>query len=42
MRQLDGISDSMDRSLSKDQKSEGQGSLVCCSPWSCKELDVTE
>ena len=22
--------------------SEGQGSLVCCSPWSCKESDTTE
>ena len=22
--------------------SEGQGSLVCCSPWGCKELDMTE
>ena len=21
---------------------EGQGSLVCCSPWGCKELDVIE
>ena len=21
---------------------EGQGSLVCCSPWNCKELDTTE
>ena len=21
---------------------EGQGSLVCCSPWSCKESDKTE
>ena len=21
---------------------EGQGSLVCCSPWSHKELDTTE
>ena len=21
---------------------EGQGSLACCSAWSCKELDVTE
>ena len=20
---------------------EGQGSLVCCSPWGCKELDMT-
>ena len=23
-------------------KSEGQGSLVCCHTWSCKELDMTE
>ena len=22
--------------------SEGQGSLACCSPWVCKELDMTE
>ena len=21
---------------------DGQGSLVCCSPWGCKELDKTE
>ena len=21
---------------------DGQGSLACCSPWSCKELDITE
>ena len=21
---------------------EGQGSLACCSPWGCKELDTTE
>ena len=28
----------MDMSLSK----EGQGSLVCCSPWGRKELDTTE
>ena len=21
---------------------KGQGSLVCCSPWGCKELDMTE
>ena len=21
---------------------EGQGSLVSCSPWGCKELDMTE
>ena len=42
MRRLDGISDSTDRSLSKDQESEGQGSLVCCNLWGCKELDMTE
>ena len=22
--------------------SEGQGSLECCSPWGCKESDMTE
>ena len=22
--------------------SERQGSLACCSPWGCKELDTTE
>jgi len=22
--------------------SEGQGSLACCSPWHCKESDMTE
>ena len=22
--------------------SDGQGSLACCSPWGCKELDMTE
>ena len=22
--------------------SEGQGSLMCCSPWGCKEPDMTE
>ena len=21
---------------------EGQGTLVCCSPWDCKESDMTE
>ena len=21
---------------------DGQGSLVCCSPWGCKESDMTE
>ena len=22
--------------------SEGEGSLVCCSPWTCKESETTE
>ena len=21
---------------------DGQGSLVCCSPWGCKELDINK
>ena len=42
MRQLDGITDSMDMSLSTLGDSEGQGSLVCCSPWGRKELDMTQ
>ena len=21
---------------------EGQGSLACCSPWGCKEMDMSE
>ena len=42
MRWLDSITDSMDMSLSKLQKTaEGQGSLVCCSLWGHKELDMT-
>ena len=45
MRWLDGITDSMNMSFSKLQemvKDEGQGSLVCCSPWGHKESDTTE
>ena len=40
-RWLDAIIASMDMSLSKPGDSEGQGSLVHCSPWGCKELDMT-
>ena len=40
MRWLDGITDSMDMSLSKLR--DGQGSLACCSPWGRKESDTTE
>ena len=43
MRWLDGITDSMDMSLSKLWALVmGQGSLACCSPWGRKELDTTE
>ena len=41
MRWLDGITDLMDISLSKVRVGDGQGSLVCCSPWGYKELDIT-
>ena len=44
MRWLDGITDSVDMSLSKlwELVMDGQGSLAFCSPWGCKELDMTE
>ena len=43
MRWLDGITDLMDMSLSRLQELVmHRGSLVCCSPWGCKEMDMTE
>ena len=44
MRWLNGITDSMDRSLRKKAvgDDERQGKLACCSPWGHKESDMTE
>ena len=37
MRQLDGITDSMDTEFEQAPGvGDGQGSLVCCSPWGCR------
>ena len=40
MRWLDGITVSMDVSLSKLGVGDGQGDLVCCSLWGHKESDL--
>ena len=40
MRLLDGIADSMDKSVNKLGNNERQGGLACCSPWGRKELDM--
>ena len=43
MRWLDGITNSMDMSLSKLlELVMGQGNLACCSPWGRKQFDTTE
>ena len=45
MRWLDGITDSMDMSLSRLQElvMDKRGLVCCmCSPWGCKESDMTE
>ena len=40
MRWLDGIINSVDMSLSALQELV-MDSLACCSPWGCKESDMT-
>ena len=40
-RWLESITDSADFEQTPGG-SEGQGSLACCSPWDCKESDLTE
>ena len=42
VRWLDGITDLIDMSWASSRIGEGQGSLVCCSPWGRKESDTTE
>ena len=42
MRWLDGITYSMDMSLSHLGVGDGQGGLVCCDSWAHKESDMTE
>ena len=42
MRQLDGITDTMDMGLGGLGVGDGQGGLVCCNSWGRKEPDMTE
>ena len=44
MGRLDGITNSIDMSLSKlrEMVKDREACLVCCSPWGCKESDMTE
>ena len=42
MSWLDGITNSVDISLSKFQELVMDGGVACCSPWGHKESDTTE
>ena len=41
-RWLDGIINSVDKFEQSTENGEGQGSLVCCSPWGRKKSNTTE
>ena len=41
MRWLDDITDAHEFEQAPGV-GDGQGGLVCCSPWGCKESDMTE
>ena len=42
MRWLDGITDSLDGFGWTPGVGDGQGGLVCCDSWGCKESDMTK
>ena len=44
MRWLDSITNLMDMSLSElwELVIDGDMEMACCSPWGCKELDMTD
>ena len=43
MRWLDGITELNGHEFEQaPEDGDGQGSLVCCSPWGHKELDMNE
>ena len=42
MRQLDGITDTMDMGLGGLGVGDRQGGLAYCNSWGCKESDMTE
>ena len=40
--EMDGITDNINEFEQAPGVGDGQGGLVCCSPWGCKESDTTE